>query len=392
MKESFFKKLNKNQRYMIGNLFFLYFIQGVFVLTIGSVLPMMMEEYGLSYRISGLMISAHNIGNVVTGFFAGVLALKFGIKRSLLALNTVTFIGFMITLFTGNPLILILALLMTGLGRGAVSNYNNQVVSELSGGSAMPLNVLHGCFAIGAVLAPVLTLFCTSSGNSGWRIAIYTVIGLGLVSMVTSPRMDMKSVSKSNEGGKTSFLFLRDPLFLRSAAIMFCYLCVEGSVMGWMVTYYSDSGVVSDNMTQLITSLLWITILAGRILCSSLSLKIKPAKMILSMSIGIFVFLCLLVGSGNMILMVAATIGLGLSMSGMYGTTVANAGDVFGRYPMAMSIFMTITAMGSVIAPSVIGLISQEMGIRLGMAALILPAALLLVMSIVNHKKRQVLR
>lgn len=373
---------------MVGNLFFLYFIQGVFVLAIGSILPMMMEEYGLSYRISGFMISAHNIGNVVTGFLAGILALKFGIKRSLLAVNTITYLGFLLTLFTGNPILLILALLMTGLGRGAVSNYNNQVVSELSGGSAMPLNILHGCFAIGAVLAPVLVLLCTSGGNAGWRFAIYTIIALGLVSMITSQRMNMQSVAKEEQGEKTSFAFLKDVLFLRSAAIMFCYLCVEGSVMGWMVTYYTDSGVISAQMTQLSTSFLWITILLGRVLCSSLSAKMHPSTLIRLMSIGILVFLALLVFSDTQIPVLIATVGLGLSMSGMYGTTVANAGDVFGVYPMAMSIFMTITAMGSVIAPTVVGMISQNMGIRIGMGALLFPSAVLLLLALINKKAK----
>lgn len=387
MENSFFRRLNKDDRFMVGNLFFLYFIQGVFVLAIGSILPMMMEEYGLSYRISGLMISAHNVGNVVTGFFAGVFALKFGIKQSLLALNSITFIGFIITLITGNPVILIIALLMTGLGRGVVSNYNNQIVSELSGGSAMPLNFLHGCFAIGAVLAPVLVLTCTKGGNAGWRIAVYTIIGLGILSMFTSPFMNMKSVAKTSNGQKTSFTFLKDARFLRSAAIMFCYLCVEGSVMGWMVTYYTDSGVISENMTQLITSLLWITILLGRFICGSLSTRVSPPKMILIMSSGILGFLILLVAAKSQLPMLIASLGLGLAMSGMYGTTVANAGDVFGDYPMAMSIFMTLTAMGSVIAPSVIGMISQVMGIRTGMSALIVPAAILLLVSLLNRKK-----
>lgn len=387
-KKSFFKSLSRDDRYMIGNMFFLYFIQGMFVILIGSVLPMMMEEYNLSYRVSGLMISAHNVGNVVTGFFAGVLALSLGMKRSLLMLNVVTFIGFAITLITGNPVILILAMLMTGLGRGAVSNYNNQVVSELSGGSAMPLNILHGCFAIGAVLAPVLALICTHNGDSGWRYAIYAVIALGILSMITSPRMNMQSVTRTNtKGQKTSFAFLKDALFLRTAAIMFCYLCVEGSVMGWMVTYYTDSGVVSADSTQILTSLLWITILIGRFLCSALGTRIQPSKLILVMSTGILLFLLLLVGTNSLIPMLVATVGLGLSMSGMYGTTVANAGDVFGRYPMAMSLFMTITAMGCVITPSAIGAISQVTGLRIGMAVLLIPAVILLILAISNQRK-----
>ena len=69
----FFQRLSGRDRYMVGNLFFLFLIQGIFVLLIGSVLPMMKEEYGLSYQVGGLMISAHSIGNMAAGLLAGLI-------------------------------------------------------------------------------------------------------------------------------------------------------------------------------------------------------------------------------------------------------------------------------------------------------------------------------
>lgn len=81
-------------------------------------------------------------------------------------------------------------------------------------------------------------------------------------------------------------------------SIMFFYLCVEASVMGWMVTYYADSGAVA-----------------------------------------------------------------------------ANAGSVFGEYPLAMGGVVTISSLGSVITPSLIGGIASHAGIQMGMAVLLVPAA-----------------
>ena len=94
--------------------------------------------------------------------------------------------------------------------------------------------------------------------------------------------------------------------------------------------------------------------------------------------------------------MLAGTIGLGLSLSGMYGTTVANAGDVFGRYPLAMGIFVTLSGIGSIVTPSVIGVtpsvigtVAESTGIRTGMRILLAPAAVLLVVAILNHASRR---
>lgn len=373
-KQSFFRGLAPSGRYMVGNLFFLYLIQGVYVIMIGSILPAMKAEYGLDYRIGGFLISAHSIGNMATGLLAGLLPLAMGLKRSLLVLNVLPFAGFALTLVTGNPLALIFALLLTGIGRGAVSNYNNQIISTLSGGSAAPLNMLHGFFAIGAVLAPVLVLLCARAGGGGWRRAVWTVIGLGVVSMISSPFMNMDGIPYPKlESG--SFGFLRERRFLISMAIMFFYLCVEASVMGWMVTYYTDSGAAEAGSAQLLTSLLWVVILAGRFACGALSGRIAPPRMIRALCGGIVLFLAVLLASASPAPMLLGTAGLGLALSGMYGTTVANAGDVFGRYPLAMGVFVTITSLGSVITPSVIGGIAASAGIRMGMAVLLVPAA-----------------
>ena len=221
-KKSFFKSLNHNDRYMIGNLFFLYLIQGIYVILIGSILPMIKEEYGLTYQIGGYLISAHATGNIVAGLFAGLIPLMIGIKNSLMILNLLPYIGFIIALVTGNPLLLIFAFLLTGLGRGSISNYNNQAVSTLSGGNSSPLNALHGFFAIGAVTAPLIALACTRNGNAGWRITVYIILGLGVISIVTSSFMKMDSVTYSrSESRQNAFGFLKEGPYWYSIGIMF---------------------------------------------------------------------------------------------------------------------------------------------------------------------------
>ena len=371
-KESFFRSLAPNDRYMIGNLFFLYLIQGIYTILIGSILPMIKAEYGLSYQIGGYLISAHSTGNIVAGLFAGLIPLLIGIKDSLMLLNLLPIIGFF--------------LLLTGLGRGSISNYNNQAVSTLSGGNSSPLNALHGFFAIGAVTAPLIALACTRAGQIGWRVAVAIILALLILSVFTSAFMKMDSVTYSRSGKtENAFGFLRERPFQVSMVIMFLYLCVEATVMGWMVTYYEECGVLASGSAQLLNSLLWITILLGRFGCSAIGGRFAPAAIIRILAAGIAVFLCIVLFTGSLPLMLAGTIGLGLSLSGMYGTTVANAGDVFGRYPLAMGIFVTLSGVGSIITPSVIGIVAENAGIRTGMRILLVPAVLLLIAAVLNR-------
>ena len=48
-KQSFFNSLSPRDHYMVCNLFFLYLIQGIYVILIGSILPDMKAEYGLDF-------------------------------------------------------------------------------------------------------------------------------------------------------------------------------------------------------------------------------------------------------------------------------------------------------------------------------------------------------
>ena len=82
--------------------------------------------------------------------------------------------------------------------------------------------------------------------------------------------------------------------------------------------------------------------------------------------------------------MILATIGFGLAVSGMYATGLGNAGVVFNRYPIALGFFMFFTGLGSIFFPSIVGAVADLTNIRTGMLVLLLPLALQLVCAIAN--------
>ena len=97
MKE-FLAKLNKKEKYMIGNQFFSFIFMGVYVIMIGSILPMMREDYGLSYEVSGFIVSIHNLGNMAGGLLAGLIAMMLTIKTSYIVFTVVAAAGFIASL------------------------------------------------------------------------------------------------------------------------------------------------------------------------------------------------------------------------------------------------------------------------------------------------------
>ena len=53
-------------------------------------------------------------------------------------------------LTNGSPVWLLAAMFLTGISKGAITDYNNRVMSEYANGSATPLNMMHAAYAFGA--------------------------------------------------------------------------------------------------------------------------------------------------------------------------------------------------------------------------------------------------
>ena len=386
-KESFFRSIDKDKRYIVANLFYIYFALGVVLIMLGAILPVLKVDYQLDYQVSGMLLSVQSIGFALAGLGSGFLPLYCGLKNSFILLAAGTAVGMGMLLVSGNPIWLLTAMAFIGISKGSISNYNNQIMSEIAEGHAGPLNMLHGFFAIGACVAPFIVLFCSKLDESGWRLATLIATILSAIALVTMVRMKLdnsRAVGEKGEKKKVSYGFLKEKIFWITTLIVFFYQYVEAPMMGLITSFFVDSKVMTNDSAQLVTSALWIAILLGRFSCSGIAKYFRPHQMIFVMTIGQIGFLYMLVNSHSFITMMIATIGLGFSMSGMYGTSVSNAGDLFARYPVCMGFFVLITSMGAVLSPAIIGMIANVAEIRTGFVSLLIAAVVLIGIAVYN--------
>lgn len=388
--QGFFKRIGKDNTYVVLNTFYAYFAQGIAVIMLGAVLPALKSYYNLSYQVGGMLLSVMFIGYAVFGLFAGYLPMYLGMKRSFILLTAPLAIGMGMVLVSGNPLWLLAAMAIIGINKGAVTTYNNQIVTVLSGGDAGPLNLLHAAFATGACIAPIIVLFCLKVDTTGWKLPmiISVIIALAGILFMLPMKLDnsMYEKKEATSNGKASLGFFMEKLFIVSLIIAFLYQFVEGAVMSWITSYFIDSGVMTDASAQLVTSALWIALLAGRTSCVVLSKKMQTKHMLLIMTALQVIFSIMLVSSHSMVTMMIATVGLGLGMSGMYGTTVSNAGDVFSRFPTCMGFYVLISSCGAVISPTVVGFMASAVNMRMGFVILSGAAVVLFLLSVYNMK------
>jgi len=369
----------------------MFSLNGLYGMSLGSLLPLITAEYGLSNTVGGALISAHQTGTLAAGFLAGILPLYFGRKKSLLLLFSLVVIGFVMVVLTGNPIILLMGFLFTGISRGSASNFNNAIVNEISGGKTSSLNLLHSLFAVGALLAPFLVILGTTiGGDEGWKIAALTISALVTVAIIMFSRANIADASKVERKEKMSYKFMKSKRYWYSIGILFFYLCVEATVNGWIVTYFIDESIMSREYAQMLASLLWVVILIGRLSIVFTRDKVPTRLIIVFASVGTAAFYVMLLITRNIGFITIAIAGLGLSMAGIYPTIIANLGKTIKEHPQSLGVLLLLAGIGAISMPVLTGGLADRLGIFAGMSAVIVAIVLMMVfvvLEVIQHRR-----
>lgn len=367
-----FKDKNQNKQFLCS--YGVFIINGMLALSIGSLLPFIRDSLGLQYAFCGMIVSLHSIGNLISGFASGALAAVWGRKKSILFFNSFFAISYFLIIFSDNNFLLAMSFFLTGMARGATSNFCNASINELAPGKASILNGLHAMFAIGAFSFPLLLLALTKANPENWIYACYFMLAMGILSWIMYfiiPVSKDSAAKEKKEKPASDFSFFKEPLFYLCTLTLFFYLCAEQGVIGWMITYFKDTGLLPESLSQATASVLWIMILAGRLLTAWLSTKFQKEWLLILMSFGFVGFFLLLLFSSTTPLILVGIMGFGFSMAGIYPTTVSFAGSIIQKYALAWSFILTTASLGAIIMPSIIGKLAETAGIFYGMQSII---------------------
>lgn len=381
---------------LLRNVLFAFFVSGAASQPLGSFIPFLRETYGFSYDLSGILLSCQSIGNLVAVLIAGFLPIYLGRRRSILVLAVWMAVGYLIFASgIGSPIVLIFACLMTGIARGGNANFSNTMISTLPGDKATRgYNLLHGCFAVGALLSPLLLILCTSLWPAyGWRIMAG---GLGLLAVsqiILYAKMELPPESGAKSIKSVDRSFLKVKQFWLGAAMLFFYISTEYAIVGWMVTYFQDIGVLTAEQSQLMNSLLWLIIFIGRMVGAAITGKISRGTLLLIDGVGFFAFFLLMFFSRTPLPIIIGIIGIGFFMATIYPTAFAFGSDCIKGNDLGASTMIFTGSVGGIITPAIVGFVAEQAGIRAGMGVVVMLTALLLVsifLSVMSARKKQV--
>ena len=338
-----------------------FFISGICAISSGVVVSLLQEEMGFAYGITGTLLAMMNIGNLAAGFAVAFLSGSLGMKKSVALLTAGYMIGYGAMAVFSPVVLLMAAFFLVGIGKGSTINTCTILISDNSKDRTRGMNLMHSCYALGALLCPFVI---SAASVFAPRLSIAALAVCGGLLWLTFLRTPMGS-SRDKKGKGTDWSFLRSGKFWLLTALIFCQNGTETSVSGWMVTYFKGSGILTGTLSAYTVTVMWSATLAARMLFAFV-FPIKRAERAMTiMSAGCLVFYFGLVQADSQWPAILLLFAFAAFMAGLNPTAVACAGRMTSV--ASMGIMLPVASSGAILMPWITGLVADAAGIRAGM-------------------------
>ena len=371
----------KQENRLIVSTLFVFFVSGAASMLMGNLMPFLRETYDISYARAGFLLSLPSWGNLAAVFLTGYLPTYIGRRKTVLLTSVWMALAFILVVFgIGGATLLPLACVMIGIARGGNSNFSNTMMSTLTGDrAAVGYNLLHGAFAVGAVLSPLALVACTSRSENGWKIMGGGIIVLCVIQVIVYAKMALPAEKITGSIKSVDKSFLKSKSFWLGSAILFFYISVEYAICNWLVTYFKDSGYLSANVSQMMTSLLWVVMFIGRMGGAYLVGRVPRKALLVADGVGLTAFFLLVFFSRSQTPIFIGIMGVGLFMATIYTTALALGTEKIRGNDLGVSNMVLIGSFGGIITPALVGMVAEEAGIHAGMGVVVCVTVLLLI-------------
>lgn len=356
--------------------FVTFFLSGICGIGSGVAVSLLQERYGFDYSLTGTLLSVMSVGNLLAGFLMGVLPESLGMKRSALLLATGYALGYGLMGLSGVTAVLAAAFFLLGLAKGGAINTCTVLVSDSCADRTRGMNTMHGCYACGALLCPFLI---AAAGRVSFRLAVWIPAALGLVMWMVYLRSPMAG-RESREKQKLDLGFLRSRKFWLLTGLLFFQNAAETGVTGWLVTYFKDSGILSQALAPYTVTVMWTATLIARLLIAFVFPFRRPRRAMVGMGALCTVFYLGLMGAKSQGAALGLLFAFAFSMAGMNPTAVASAGRMTSV--TSMGVMLPVASVGQIAMPWIVGLVAQGAGLNAGMAAIIAPCVGLVIFAV----------
>ncbi len=354
-----------------------FFFSGICAISSGVVVSLLQEQYGFAYSVTGTLLSLMSLGNLAAGFVSGVLPGVLGMKPSVLLLSLGYLVGYGLMGFTGAVPLLAVGFFLAGCAKGQVINTCTVLVGNSSSDRTRGMNIMHSCYACGALLCPFLIAAAARAGDKAPLLLLAILGGLLWAVFALTP---MEEAGGKKGGGRIDWSFLRSARFWLLVGLIFCQNAAETSVTGWMVTYFKDSGIIAGALSTYTVTVMWGATLIARMLIAFVFPFQNPRRAMVGMGAGCIVTYLGLMLARSQTPAILLLFLFAFAMAGMNPTAVAAAGRM--TTVTSIAILLPAASLGAIVMPWIIGVVAEYAGLTAGMASNIVPCVGMLVFAV----------
>ena len=358
-------------------LFVVFILFGTSATIIGATLPKILADFHWKYIVAGVVIGASAVAYFVSSFAAGYLIKYWGPKPTIMLGLLLAIVGLVFFASTPDPFTNALLTTLIGLGHGCIEvGVNTSTLRIDPHNTGRPMNLMHGAFAVGAILGPLAVGTLMHSGLS-W---IFVYRGMALIFALLMVLMAFTALPKITHQAATGAAaperLSANPAYWLSFIALFLYVGVEMGVSNWVAEYFVVAFAQSAAAGALLVSLFWTGLLAGRFGVPLLYKGSRQDAVLVGSSILATVSIALLALLGH-IAAIPLTIGIaqgsvflaGLGCSVYYPVVITLLGKCFPHaQSQAIGFAATGGGIGAFLFPFVMSAIAQNWGIRAGFA------------------------
>ena len=258
--------VDPRHRGLFAALFAVFIIFGMSMTIIGAALPKILDSFGWSYFVAGLVLAANAIAYFSFTFVGGYAIRLMGPRRTVVTGLSISALGLLFFAATPDPLTNILLAALIGVGQGFVEMTVNWTTLRLdTAKTGRPMNLMHGAFAVGAILGPLALAGLLQTGFN-W-IAVYrgmSGVFAALAVLFLLMPMRLPADTSLTESGAVAQRISTHPGYYLSFLALFFYVGVELGVSNWVAQYFVAAFDYPVSQSALLVSLFWGGLLAGR--------------------------------------------------------------------------------------------------------------------------------
>ena len=247
------------------SVFALFTLFGTSMTIIGATLPKILANFHWNYLTAGIVLGAGAVAYFVSTFVAGYLVKHWGSKPTILLALTLIVAGLAFFATTPDPAANTLLSALIGLGQGGVEvGLNSTILRMDERNTGRPMNLLHGAFAVGAIVGPFAVSMLMQSGLD-WAVVYRGMAVIFVLLAVLMAFAALPSVRpEATEHDETRERLSANPAYWLSFFALFLYLGVELGVSNWVAEYFVVVFAYSPDASAMLVSLFWLGVLVGR--------------------------------------------------------------------------------------------------------------------------------